>query len=98
MQNYSTHVQYNKDNSVRVPFGRTAEWYIANHLLLKDRYLKCQSRLYTPSFVKEGIINIERVEGAVDFVEWKTKVGNTKSTNKINNILTLISKRYELLT
>lgn len=98
MQDYSTHVQYNEDNSVRVPFGRTAEWYIANHPLLKDRRLKCQSRLYTPSFVKEGIINIERVEGAVDFVEWKTKVGNTKSTNRIDDILTLTSKGHELLT
>jgi len=69
MQDYSIYVQYNEDNSVRVPFGRTAEWYIANHPLLKDRCLKCQNRLYILSFVKEGIINIERVKGAVDFVE-----------------------------
>ncbi len=60
--------------------------------------MKCQSRLYTPSFVKEGIINIERVEDAVDFVKWKTKVGNTKSTNRIDDILTLTSKRHELFT
>ena len=58
MQDYSTHIQYNEDNSVKVPFGRVAEWYIANHPLLKDRRLKCQSRLYTSSLVKEEIINI----------------------------------------
>ncbi|CAB4375444.1 unnamed protein product [Rhizophagus irregularis] len=43
MQDYSTHIQYNEDNSVNVPFGRAAEWYIANHSLLKDRRLKSQS-------------------------------------------------------
>ena len=98
MQDYSTHIQYNEDNSVKVPFGRVAEWYIANHPLLKDRRLKCQSRLYTSSLVKEGIINIERVEGAVDFVEWTTKAGQTKSTNRIDDILTLTPTGYELLT
>ncbi len=41
MQDYSTHVQYNENNFVKVPFNKTAEWYIANHSLLKDRHLKC---------------------------------------------------------
>src|SRR6266542_5865936 len=68
MQDYSTYIQYNEDNSVKVSFGRAAEWYIANHLLLKNRRLKCQSRQYTPDLVKKGIINVERVEGAMDFV------------------------------
>ncbi|GBC29331.2 hypothetical protein GLOIN_2v1545986 [Rhizophagus irregularis DAOM 181602=DAOM 197198] len=49
---------YYDDNSVNVPFGRAAEWYIANHSLLKDRRLKSQSRLYTSELVKEGIDDI----------------------------------------
>src|SRR6266498_578261 len=44
MQDYSTYIQYNEDNSVKVPFGRAAEWYIANHPLLKNRHL-CQVRV-----------------------------------------------------
>jgi hypothetical protein len=30
-------IQYNKDveNSVNVPFGRTSEWYLANHPIFK---------------------------------------------------------------
>ncbi|PKK60407.1 hypothetical protein RhiirC2_793359 [Rhizophagus irregularis] len=35
-------------------------------------------------FVKGGIITIERVKGAVDFIEWQTKIGQTKSTNQID--------------
>jgi hypothetical protein len=99
MQDYSMNIQYNNnvENSVNVPFGRTSEWYLANHPILKDRRLKCLSRHYTSSLVKEGIINIERVEGAVDFAEWTTKTNETKSTNRIDDILTLTSKGHELL-
>jgi hypothetical protein len=99
MQDYSTYIQYNNDNenSVNVPFDRVAEWYLANHSLLKDRHLKCQSRLYTSNFIKDGIINVERVEGAVDFVEWTTKTNETKSTNRIDDRITLTPKGYELL-
>src|SRR6266540_3247892 len=97
MQDYSTYIQYNEDNSVKMPFGRAAEWYITNHPLLKNRRLKCQSRQYTPGLVKKGIINVERVEGTMDFIEWTTKVGKTKSTNRVDDILTLTSEGHELL-
>ncbi len=69
MQNYFIYIQYNKDNSVKVFFSKVAEQYIANHLLLKDRYLKYQSR----SLVKEEIINIEKIESVVDFMKWIIK-------------------------
>ena len=69
---------------------------IVNHPLLKDRHLKYQSRLYISSFVKEGIINIERVEDVIDFVKWITKAGQTKSTNRIDDILSLIPIGYKL--
>ncbi len=98
MQDYSTYIQYNENNSVKVSFGRVVKQYIVNHPLLKDRYLKYQSRLYTLSLVKKGIINIERVEDAVDFVKQMTKAGQTKSTNRIDDILTLTLIGYELLT
>jgi hypothetical protein len=71
MQDYSMNIQYNNDveNSVNIPFGQTSEWYLANYPILKDRRLKCLSRHYTSSLIKEGIINIERVKGAVNFAE-----------------------------
>lgn len=99
MQDYSTYIQYNNDieSSVNVPFGRAAEWYLANHPLLKDRRLKCQSRLYTSELVKREIINVERVEGAADFVEWTTKTGNIKSTNRIDDKIILTAKGHEFL-
>ena len=97
MQDYSTYIQYNEDNSVKVPFGKAAEWYIANHPLLKNRRLKCQSRQYTLGLVKKEIINVEKVESVVDFVEWITKIGKTKSINRVDDILTLTLEGYELL-
>ena len=99
MQDYSTHIQYNEDvkNSVNVPFGQAAEWYMSNHPLLKDRQLKCQSRLYTSGLVKEEIVNLKGVEGVIDYMEWTIKIGKTKSTNRINDVLTLTTKEYELL-
>ena len=91
------HIQYNEDDSVNVSFGRVAEWYIANHSLLKNRRLKSQSRWYTSELVKEEYITIQRVEGAVDFMEWQTRTGKTNSTNTIDDIIVLTSKGNELL-
>jgi len=47
--------------------------------------------------VKAGIISVECVEGAIDFIEWKTKVGQTKSTNRIDDIIKLTKKGKELV-
>ena len=91
-------IEYNvEENSVNVPFGRVAEYYLKNHPLLKNIRLKCQSRKRTPELVKAGIISVERVEGAIDFIEWKTKVGQTKSTNRIDDIIKLTEKGEELV-
>ncbi|PKC67138.1 hypothetical protein RhiirA1_510458 [Rhizophagus irregularis] len=49
------------------------------------------------SDIKEGIITIERVEGAVDFIEWRIKTGQTKSTNRIDDIVKLTEKGEELV-
>ncbi|PKY55815.1 hypothetical protein RhiirA4_427794 [Rhizophagus irregularis] len=96
--NFENFIEYNTaENSVNVPFGRTAEYYLKNHPLLKNICLKSQSRKKTPELVKEGIITIERVEGAVDFIEWRTKTGQTKSTNRIDDIVKLTEKGEELV-
>jgi hypothetical protein len=95
-ENFAHLIQYNDDDTVNMPFGRAAEWYISNHPLLKNIRLKCQSRKKTPELIKADIISISRVEGAVDFIEWNTKNGETKSTNRIDDIikLTLKGEKY----
>ena len=92
MENF---IQYNDDDTVNVPFGRAAEWYISNHSLLKNIRLKCQSRKKTSELVNENIITINRVEGAVDYIEWNTKKGSTKSTNRIDDVIKLTPEGNE---
>ena len=65
--------------------------------MLKNIHLKCQSRKRTPELVKAGIISVEHIEGAIDFIEWKTRVGQTKSTNRIDDIIKLTEKGKELV-
>ena len=74
--NFENFIQYNTaENSVNVSFGRAAEYYLKSHPLLKNIRLKSQSWKKTPELIKKEIISVKRVEGAVDFVEWKTKTG-----------------------
>ncbi len=94
-ENFENLIQYNDDNTVNVPFGRVAEWYILNNPLLKDIRLKCQSRRRTSELVKENLISVNRVGGAVDFIEWNTKKGNIKSTNRIDDIIKLTPESEE---
>ncbi|PKK55634.1 hypothetical protein RhiirC2_722348, partial [Rhizophagus irregularis] len=93
--NFDHLIQYNDDDTVNLPFGRVAEWYITNHPLLKNIRLKCQTRRRTPELINEGFISLNRVEGAVDFIEWSTKKGHVKSTNRIDDIIKLTSKGEE---
>ena len=46
-----------------------------NHPLLKNIRLKCQSQKKTPNLIKANIINVNRVDGAVSFIEWNTIKG-----------------------
>ena len=84
-----TLIQYNDDETVNVPFGRVAEQYISKHPLLKNIRLKCQSRKKTPELINQNIITVGRVEGAIDYIEWKTNKGEIKSTNRIDDIVHL---------
>jgi hypothetical protein len=95
--NYSESIKYNADNTVNVPFGRAADWYINNVPMLKICRLKHQSRQKTPQLVKEGFIKIERAPNAVDFLEWKTKEGAVKSTNRVDDIIILTTEGQQLL-
>ena len=96
--NFENFIQYNTtENSVNVAFGRPAEYYLNNHPLLKNIRLKSQSRKKTPELIKKGFISIERIEGAVDFIEWTTKTGQTKSTNRIDDIIKLTEKGEALV-
>jgi hypothetical protein len=49
-------IKYNDDDTVNIPFGRVAEWYISNHSLLKNIRLKCQSRKKTSELVNEILL------------------------------------------
>ncbi|CAG8586258.1 11429_t:CDS:2, partial [Funneliformis caledonium] len=98
MESYDHLIKYNEDGqSVNVPFGRAAEYYISKHPLLKNIRLKARSRLRVPQLVKNGIITLRRVEGAVDYVEWTTSSGKTKSTNRIDDIIELTEKGEQLV-
>lgn len=98
METYENQIKYNDDGSVNVPFGRAAEWYLANVNILKNCRLKNQSRQITPKLVKAGMIVTERVQGAIDHLEWKTKTGTVKSTNRIDDILVLTSLGRDLVS
>jgi hypothetical protein len=98
MESYEQQIKYNNDGSVNVPFGRAAEWYLANVPILENCRLKNQSRQITPSLVKTGILTVERVQGAADYLEWETKSGTKKSTNRIDDILVLTSEGNDLLS
>src|SRR6185436_4010047 len=96
MSIFENQIIYNNDNTVSVPFGRAAEWYILQYPLLKNTRLKSQSRLNTPQLIKEQIIKLRRVEGAVDFLEWEC-IGKKKSTNRIDDIIELTTKGEEYI-
>jgi hypothetical protein len=88
MEGFENLIKYNDDNSVNVPFGRVAEWYIINHPLLKNIRLKCQMRRETAGLIKAGIINVSRVLILLN----GTQKGDTKSTNRIDDIIKLTFK------
>jgi len=95
--NYRENIKYNTDGTVNLPFGHIVEWYLNNISMLKVCHLKHQSRQKTPQLVKEEIIEIKRTTDAIDFLEWKTKGGTVKSTNRIDDTIILTTKGEELL-
>ncbi|RHZ89429.1 hypothetical protein Glove_14g63 [Diversispora epigaea] len=97
MSTFESQIIYNSDNTVSIPFGRVAEWYLLKHPLLKDTRLKSQSRLKIPRLIKEEIIELDRVEDAVDFLEWEDASSKQKSTNRIDDIIKPTTKGQEYI-
>ncbi|CAG8795171.1 18116_t:CDS:1, partial [Cetraspora pellucida] len=60
--------------------------------------LKKQSRLYVNENIKTGLITLKRTEGAIDYLSWKTVLGQNKSTNRLDDILELTEKGCERVT
>src|SRR5438045_48894 len=92
METYENQIKYNDDGSVNVPFCLDAKCNLEKLQILKNYRLKNQSRQIVPKISKAGILTVERVKGAVDHLEWKTKAGTIKSTNRIDDILVFHSK------
>ncbi|CAB4393997.1 unnamed protein product [Rhizophagus irregularis] len=88
-------IKYNDDDTLNMPFSHVAEWYISNYPLLKNIRLKCQSRKKTSELVNENIISVSCVKSAVDYIEWNTKKGSAKSTNRIDDIIKLTPEGNE---
>jgi hypothetical protein len=65
--------------------------------MLKVCRLKHQSRQRTSQLIKDGFIEVRRATVAIDFLEWKTKHGDVKSTNRIDDIIILTPNGEDLL-
>ncbi|KAF0450146.1 proteophosphoglycan ppg4 [Gigaspora margarita] len=85
----------NADGSINLPFGRTLETYINSLPLLVSCKLKKQSQLYVNESIKAGLITLKSVEGAIDYITWKTVQGQKKSTNRIDDIIEITDKERE---
>ncbi|KAF0541198.1 gephyrin: PROVISIONAL [Gigaspora margarita] len=94
MNHLSQH-HINTDGSINLPLGRALETYINSLPLLVNCKLKKQSRLYVNENIKAGLITLKCVEGAIDYIVWKTVQGQKKSTNRIDDIIELTNKGRE---
>ncbi|CAG8694776.1 2596_t:CDS:2, partial [Gigaspora rosea] len=85
--NFSIHIDDN--NIIRLPFGRAVEQYLYSLPISCGTRYKVQSRKRVNDAVKLGFITVERVEGSVDYLCWKTEKGQNKSTNRLDDSLRL---------
>ncbi|CAG8818405.1 30453_t:CDS:2 [Gigaspora margarita] len=65
------------------------ERYLYSLPISRNFRYKVQSRKRVNEAVKQGLVIVERVEVSVDYLGWKTKKGESKSTNRLNDILRL---------
>ncbi|KAF0427253.1 gephyrin: PROVISIONAL [Gigaspora margarita] len=70
-------------------FGRAIEHYLNSLPISYNIRYKVQSRKWVNEAVKQGLVVVERVEGSIDYLGWKTKKGQNKSTNHLDDILRL---------
>src|SRR5215472_2139197 len=84
-----TDIVHNADGSVNTCLGRAVEKYIYSLPIATAVKLNCQSRKKVNEAIKNSLITLERVAGAFDHVEWKTKKGIQQSTNRLDDIVSL---------
>ena len=77
------------DGAVRLPFGRAVEEYLYSLPVSNGVRYKKKNRMRLNDAVKQGLIYLERVEGAIDYIAWETAHGQRKSTNRLDDILRL---------
>ncbi|CAG8742687.1 7632_t:CDS:1, partial [Gigaspora rosea] len=58
--------------NISLPFGRAIETYINSLQLLANCKLRKQSRLYVNKGIRSRLITLKRVDGAIDYLIWKT--------------------------
>ncbi|CAG8838262.1 35277_t:CDS:2, partial [Gigaspora margarita] len=76
----TTSFRIDNNGNIRLPFGRSVEHYLYSLPISQNiRY--------------KGLITVERVEGSVDYLGWKTNKGHSKSTNQLDDILRLTENR-----
>ncbi|CAG8678284.1 19442_t:CDS:2, partial [Gigaspora rosea] len=73
----------------RLPFGRAVEQYLYSLPISHNMCYKVQNRKRVNAAVKQGLIKVDRVEGSVDYLGWRTENGQCKSTNRLDDILLL---------
>ncbi|RIB23534.1 hypothetical protein C2G38_2242639 [Gigaspora rosea] len=98
VQHLSPQYHVNDNGSINLPFGHAIEAYINTLPLLKNCKLRKQSRLCVNENIKSGLITIKRVEGAIDYLVWKTIQGQSKSTNRLDDIIELTDKGRKRVT
>ncbi|CAG8738871.1 13413_t:CDS:2 [Cetraspora pellucida] len=82
----------NSDGSVNLPFRHAVKTYINLLPLFTNCKLKKTSRFYVNENVKTGLITLKQIEGAIDYLVWKTSKGQIKTTNRLDDILELTNK------
>ncbi|CAG8827144.1 19328_t:CDS:2, partial [Cetraspora pellucida] len=75
--------------TIRLPFGRAVERYLYSLPISHSIRYKVQSRKRVNDMIKRGLITVEHVEGSIDYLGWKTKKGQCKSTNCLDDVLRL---------
>lgn len=87
---YATRIE--ADGTICLPFGRAVEKHLLALPISQKIQYKKQSRHKVNDAIKQELVTLHRVEGALDQLAWETVVGQCKSTNRLDDILKLTQK------
>ncbi|CAG8839480.1 1888_t:CDS:2, partial [Gigaspora margarita] len=93
--NFSIH--FDDNNIIRLPFGRAVEQYLYSLPISHGTRYKVQSRKRVNDTIKLGFITVKRMKSSVDYLCWKTKKEQNKSTNRLDDSLRLTKSRKHLV-